>query len=531
MPDLRTDDRFPTFAVEGVKAGLAAVFTFPLRDGKGGMGALDLYRETPGGLTAKNMEAAQTLADVAAAYLLNAQARLEARSTSDKFEYGMLHDPLTGLANRRLLQERLEHAGRRARRSQSCAAVLFIDLDRFKQVNDTHGHVVGDQLLITVARRLSSLIRPGDTLARISGDEFVFLCVDMRAASDVDGLVSRIKTSFEAPFVLGKLHLSLKASIGVAFSGPGEEVSDRLLANADIAMYQAKRKGGARHRTIDLRESQHLYQHDVMERALTRALDRDELGVAYQPIVSTVDGHVTSVEALLRWTRPKHGPVPASSIIALAEESDLINRIGTWILERACRDHGRWLADHSNTPVDLAVNVSAGQLVGPDFASTVSQVLVDTGMDPHALILEMTENIFIEDDEQAGAVLGALRATGIRIALDDFGTGYSSLSYLRRLPIDIVKIDQSFIADINRKSVGRAANGASVVAAITHLAHAFGLTVVAEGVENRSQHNAVRAVGCEEAQGYLYARPMPASAIGGRLALPQGREKAVFAPL
>lgn len=529
VPDLRSDDRFPAFAREGLKAGLAAVFTFPLRDGEGGLGALDLYRDTSGALSTKNLVAAQTLADVATAYLLNAQARTEARTTSEKFEYGTLHDPLTGLANRRLLQDRLEHAARRARRSESSSAVLFLDLDRFKHVNDTYGHLVGDQLLVAVARRLSSLIRPGDTLSRFSGDEFVFLCVDMRAASDVDVLVRRIQTSFDQPFVLGDVRLSLKASIGVAFSGPGEKVSDRLLASADMAMYRAKRKGGARHQTIDLREAQDLYQHDIMERDLRAALDREELEVAYQPIVSTVDGRVTSVEALLRWSRPKLGPLPTSSVIALAEESDLINRIGAWVLERACHDRGRWLAEHG-APVDLAVNVSARQLTGPDFCSTVSRVLADTGMDPTALILEVTENIFIEDDEQAAAVLGILRAMGVRVALDDFGTGYSSLSYLRRLPIDIVKIDQSFIADINRKSTARTANGAAVVAAVTHLAHAFGLTVIAEGVETQRQHNAVRAVGCEEAQGYFYARPMAASAMAGRLASPESKGAPALAP-
>jgi diguanylate cyclase (GGDEF)-like protein len=517
IPDLGADDHFPTFSVEGVKAGLAAVFTFPLRDGEGGMGALDLYRDTAGALSKKNMEAAQTLADVATAYLLNAQARMEARSTSDTFEYGTLHDPLTGLANRRLLQERLEQAGRRARRSRSSAAIIFIDLDRFKQVNDNHGHLVGDQLLIAVARRLSSLIRPGDTLSRFSGDEFVLLCVDMHAPADVDVLVHRINHGFDEPFVLGGLLLSLKASIGVAFAGPGQQVSDRLLASADMAMYQAKREGGARHQTVDLREAHAVYEHDLMERALTTAFGQDELDVAYQPIVSGLDGHVTSVEALLRWTRPKFGPVPPSSIIALAEETNLISGIGAWVLERACRDRGRWLADHHEMPIDVTVNVSARQLADPDFCSTVSRVLADTGMDPSALVLEVTESIFIEDDERTAELLDTLRTMGIRLALDDFGTGYSSLSYLRRLPIDIVKIDQSFIADINRRSNGGTGNGAAVVAAVTHLAHAFGLTVVAEGVETQRQHDAVRAVGCEAAQGYFYARPMPASEIGAYL--------------
>jgi diguanylate cyclase (GGDEF)-like protein len=252
VPDLGTDTQFPEFAPAAVAAGLAAVFTFPLREADGRLGALDLYRDTPGILGRQDMDAAQTLADVAAAYLVNAQSRDDARATTELFRHNALHDPLTGLPNRMLLQQRLEHAAQRAQRSRTNAAILFVDLDHFKQVNDRHGHPAGDELLLAVARRLSALIRPGDTLARFAGDEFVFLCEDLHDESDVELLASRVDAAFAEPFVLTDLEVSVTASVGVAFAGLGDLISESLLAEADTAMYQAKRKGGSSHQIIDL---------------------------------------------------------------------------------------------------------------------------------------------------------------------------------------------------------------------------------------------------------------------------------------
>ncbi len=341
VPDLSLDDQFPRFAPPAMEAGLAAVFTFPLRHGSGRLGALDLYRDTPGVLDPHDMEAAQTLADVAAAYLLNAQAREEARATATRFHHIALHDPLTGLPNRLLLEQRLEHAARRASRSNTNAAVLFADLDRFKEVNDTHGHQVGDELLVAVARRLAALVRPGDTLARVSGDEFVFLCEDLTSAADVEILARRIDDAFTEPFALAHHSLSISASVGMAFAGPGEQISEQLVDEADIAMYQAKRKGGARHQIIDIREAVQTDDRNSMERDLRLAFAEDQLEVAYQPIVRSGDGLVTGVEALLRWTHPQRGEVSPMSMITIAEQSDLINEIGAWVLERSCRDHAR----------------------------------------------------------------------------------------------------------------------------------------------------------------------------------------------
>jgi len=511
-PDLRKEVRFPRFTAAAVAAGLGAVFTFPLRHGDGRLGALDLYRSTTGPLRAHDMNAAQTLADVTTAYLLNARAREEARSTADRFRHLALHDDLTGLPNRMLVHERIEHAAQRARRSHANAAILFVDLDRFKQVNDVYGHAAGDELLVSVARRLSALVRPGDTLARVSGDEFVFLCEDLSSADDVEVLAHRLHGAFSAPFDLTTAEVPVSASIGMAFAGPGEEISKRLVAEADFAMYQAKRRRSGARRILDLREDVKLGDVGTLERDLRTALANENLQVAYQPIVDSRDGAVVGVEALLRWTHPQRGPVAPMSMVEVAEQSSLIRDIGAWVLSRSCRDRSRWMQAHPGARLDVAVNVSARQLMGADFTATVAKALVATGMEPSALVLEVTESIFIEDTDRAMAVLDELKSLGVRLALDDFGTGYSSLGYLRRLPIDIVKIDRSFIADI-----GHAAQGGAIVAAVTALAHTLGLTVVAEGVESRRQRDDVRAIGCELAQGYFYARPMSADAIGVHL--------------
>jgi diguanylate cyclase (GGDEF)-like protein len=502
-------------------------FTFPLRHGDEPVGALNLYRDVAEELDPHDMDSAQTLADVAAAYLLNAQARTQMRASADRIRHDALHDPLTGLPNRLFLAQQLEHTGQRASRSRTSTAVLFADLDRFKQVNETHGHRVGDELLRVVARRLSSLVRPGDTLARVSADEFVFLCEELHSAADAEFLARRIDNAFATPFELTGKELTVTASVGMAFAGPGEDVSSRLVVKADIAMYQVKRKGGASHQVIDLRAVHESDDLADLERDLRTAFGAEKLDVAYQPIVNSADGVVTGVEALLRWGDPDYASVSPLAMVRVAEQTGLINDIGAWVLERACRDRVRWLHEHPDAPLDLAVNVSGRQLMEPDFAATVAAVLVQTGMDAGALVLEVTEDIVIEDSARSKRVLADLRDLGVRLALDDFGTGYSSLSYLSRLPVQIVKIDQSFIADIAKSTTGGA-----IVAAVTRLAHVLGLTVIAEGVETESQRDRVSAIGCEAAQGFFYARPMSAAAISSHLdAMPMGPHNGPAGPL
>lgn len=504
VSDLGDDELFPIFAPRALEAGLVAVFTFPLRQGDHQLGALDLYRKTPGALDADAMKSAQTLADVAAAYLLNARARADLRESSDRYRESSLHDALTGLPNRILLAQRLEHAVLRARRSGKMVAVLFADLDRFKEVNDVHGHQTGDELLVAVAERLTALLRPGDTLARLSGDEFVVLCEDLGEASQVEPLAARIGVAMAEPFLLSGKELDVSASIGIAFAGPGNDLPDRLLRDADAAMYQAKRKGGARHQVIDLREQRLAQRRVGLQHDLRGASARGELRTDYQPIVTTADGRITSVEALLRWAHPSVGLLPPTVVVPLAEQSGLISEIGIWVLEQGCQDLRRWRRAEGCGDLTISVNVSAHQLMAPDFAATVAAVLLDNHTDPGQVTLEVTESVFVEDAERALIVLGDLKLLGVTLALDDFGTGYSSLSYLKRFPVDVVKIDQAFIADLARDAAS-----AVIVSAVVDMTHVLGMTVVAEGVETTEQHSQVLALGCESYQGFHFARPMP----------------------
>jgi diguanylate cyclase (GGDEF)-like protein len=509
IPDLAHDERYPGFAPAAVEAGLAAVFTFPLRHGDGRLGALDLYRDVSGDLSAGDLEAAQTLADVVAAYLLNAQSRDEALAASDRFHHNAEHDPLTGLPNRTLLEDRLEHAAQRARRSNAGAAVLFADLDRFKEVNDTHGHPVGDELLLAVADRLSSLVRPGDTLARVSGDEFVFLCEDLHGPGDVEVLAHRIDAAFALPFVLSTGALSITASVGVAFSGSRGDISGQLVNEADTAMYQRKRKGGAGHQTLDIRDLQRSDRADELT-ARWMPFHENQPDIVYLPIVRATDGIIVGVEPVLRG----HGRPQSTD---------------GWVLERSCLHRADWLREQPDAPWELAVHVSARQLARRDFSDSVTRVLDRTAMDPTALVLQITENTLGEQTQRSVSALSDLQALGIRIALGDFGSGYSSLHHLLRLPINIVKIDQAFIADIGQPSRSR-----SIVESVTRLAHDLGLTVVAEGVETQQQLQALKAAGCDQAQGLLFGPPMLPGDVAARpataeqvLSVPAPREPPV----
>ena len=508
LPDLSSDTRYPAFGPAAEALGLAAVYTFPLRHGEGRFGALDLYRDTTGQMEAEQLTAAQTLADVAAAYLLNAQARQEVLDTADRFRVSGLHDALTGLPNRLLLEERLQQAAHRAKRNGSTAAVLFADLDRFKRVNDSHGHAAGDSLLVAVASRLAALVRPEDTLARVSGDEFVILCEDLSDPQDGEELAERITKAFATPFVVADRKISISASVGVAYSGPGGDINYQLVIDADTAMYQAKRKGGAGHRVIDVGLSHRAKSQLSLEQDLRSAMTGSGLELAYQPILKAAGGLVTGVEALLRWTHPQLGRIAASTAIGIAEQSPLINDIGAWVLERACRDRQRWFDAHPQHGLDVAVNVTARELVNDGFIDRIRQTLETTGMDPSALIVEVTEGSLIEDGPSAIGLLVALRSDGVRVALDDFGTGYSCLNYLRRFPVDIVKVDQGFVADI-----GRDPAAAAIVTAVNQLSHILGMTVTAEGVETLEQHEQLLRIGCEQVQGHLYAKPMTSEAL------------------
>ncbi len=508
VPDLDVEERFAVFAPRALEIGLRAVFTFPLRQGQQCLGALDLYRDAPGGLTADEVATAQTLADVTAAYLVNAQGRADLQYASDRSHERSVHDAPTGLPNRILLLERIDHAIVRSGRSKKVVAVLFIDLDGFKTVNDTHGHQVGDELLVAMSARITASLLPADTLARLSGDEFVILREELDRADQVEIVASRIVDAIAAPFLVTGVEVEISASVGIAFANQGNDNGEQLLHTADTAMYQMKRKGGAGHQVIDLR-AQQLAEYDMdLRGALSGAADRGELRLAYQAIVGTVGGRIEGVEALLRWEHPIRGSIPPTTTIPLAEQSGLIVEIGRWVLERACIDRSDWTGAR---PSGLAINISAHQLMAPDFVTTVAAILSDTHTDGTCLTLEITEGALISDKERAHVVLDQLKELGLLIALDDFGTGYSSLSYLKRFPVDIVKIDQSFITDLTRDKSSHA-----IVSKSVELAHLLDMVVVAEGVETEDQYQAVAALDCDLCQGFYFGRPTSPTIIGER---------------
>lgn len=506
VPDLRTETRFPQFVRAASAAGLGAVFTFPLtRDGHR-LGALNLYRDLPGGMSAKTLSAAQTLADVVTAYLVNAQARSELEDASDRSRRAALHDPLTGLPNRVLLLERMEHALLRSARSQRASAVLFIDLDHFKTVNDRYGHEVGDNLLQQVAGRLRHLMRPGDTLARLSGDEFVIICEDLAAVKHATGIGARLAEGMNVPFVLNGTSVTVTASIGIAYTShdDGENfLPKQLLHEADMAMYQAKRNGG--HCVVFQPPHEPL---TTLEQDLRLALEHGELDLHYQPILTAAGGEIRGFEALLRWRHPTRGLIPPSTFIPLAEKSGLIIAIGQWVLQRAWSDRDLWQQQVADRDLEMSVNVSAHQLTAPHFVEQVAGVLAGVDAPPRLLTLEITESVFLKDAELALTVLHQLKDLGVRLALDDIGTGYSSLSYLRRFPIDIIKIDRIFVADLIHDKVSH-----TIVTAVIQLAHGLGMTVVAEGVETQQQHQQVSDLDCDYCQGFHFAAPAPAEEI------------------
>lgn len=508
VPDLALDTRFATFQAQALAQGLAAVWTFPLRQGEKCLGALDLYCQSPRVLDDDAMKVAQTLADVTAAYLVNAQARADLEALSAAAEHNSLHDALTGLPNRTLLLERLDHVLRSSGRSTSTVAVLYIDLDRFKNVNDEYGHRSGDELLIAVASRVTALLRPGDTLARMSGDELVVVCEGLEHERQAVRIAERIVACLAMPFTAGRAKITISASVGIAFAGPHSDLgAERLLHQADVAMYQAKREGGHRHQVINLRDDELDHERQGLAVELAGAVRRGELHLEYQPIVSSFDGRLVGAEALLRWHHATRGVVPPAAAIPLAEDSGLMGDIGRWVLETACTDSRRWDQMPGGPNLHVAVNVSALQLMDPAFVAMVASVLERTKADPARLNLEITEGVLLYDSERAAAVLSDLKKLGVRIALDDFGTGYASLTYLQALPLDVLKIDRSFVSNCTYDAPSRA-----IITKVIELAHLLGLTVVAEGVETSEQHAMLAAQGSEYCQGFYFAKPMPAAA-------------------
>jgi len=433
----------------------------------------------------------------------------ERKMSEEQLLRDALHDALTKLPNRALFLDRLERAmARIVRRPEIRFGVLFMDLDRFKNINDSLGHLAGDQLLVALSRRISTCVRGGDTVARLGGDEFVILLDDVRSEEDAVIIADRIHHALKLPFTLAGHEVYTTTSIGIAMSDTGYLCPQDVLRDADTAMYRAKARGKAQYMVFDSGMHASAVKLLTMENDLRRALDRSEFELHFQPIVSLLDGSIAAFEALIRWRHPQRGLVPPSDFIALAEETGLIVDIGQWTLRRACEQARDWhrLLGGKQLP-GINVNLSPKQLAQPRLVELVAEVLAETNLPPKALTLEITENAIMEEPERAAAILAQLRTAGARISIDDFGTGYSSLSYLHRFPIDAMKIDRSFVNGIENDS-----QHAEIVRTIINLAHNLRKEVTAEGIETPAQAQTLINFRCERAQGYLFSRPLPAEA-------------------
>jgi len=418
-------------------------------------------------------------------------------------------DSLTGLPNRALFMDRLSHALTRAERSGSNLAVLFLDLDRFKILNETLGQPVGDRLLVEVAHRLAACLSPEDTVARLGGDEFALLLEDTSDLSAATALAERVSAEIQRPFVVDGRDVLISASIGVALTGGGSMQPDEVLHNADLAMYQAKAEGRARYELYQPGLSVSTRERLDLQADLRTAGARQELSLRYQPVMSLATLRPVEVEALVRWDHRRRGALLPADFIGLSEETGLIIPIGQWILREACRQARAWQSESPGiAPLVVSVNLSAGQFERSALSEEVGTIVREIGLEPNRLQLEISEAVLMRDDPRTFDRLDALRDIGVRLAIDDFGTGYASLSYLKRLPVNCLKIDRSLV-----KGVGYETEDTAIIRAVTTLARNLGITVTAEGVETHEQLVQLRAVGCDQGQGYFFARPVSADRV------------------
>jgi diguanylate cyclase (GGDEF)-like protein len=432
----------------------------------------------------------------------------ERKRAEEQIERLAFFDPLTGLCNRRLFHDRLAQAQAASTRHGQWAAVCFIDLDNFKDLNDTQGHDQGDLLLKQVSQRLLAAVRVQDTVARLGGDEFVLLLEELGPQEDQAALYAnmvgqKLLEALTVPYELGRGPHHNTPSIGITLFREHHERVEDILKRADLAMYQSKSAGRNTVRFFDPHMQEVVQRRSELERDLREALARDELSLYSQPVVD-VAGHVTGHEALLRWKHPVRGMVSPAEFIPVAEQTGLILPIGDWVMRAACRHLASWATDPQKARWTLAVNLSARQLRQADFVQRVQSVLANTGANPHLLKLELTESLLLHDVEDTILKMDQLASLGIRFSLDDFGTGYSSLSYLKRLPLSVLKIDQSFVRDLLTDP-----NDAAIARTILQLAESLDLKVVAEGVETEGQMQLLQVMGCEAFQGYLFGRPAP----------------------
>jgi diguanylate cyclase (GGDEF)-like protein/PAS domain S-box-containing protein len=427
------------------------------------------------------------------------------KHVEEKLLHDAFHDALTGLPNRSLFVDRLERAIKHSKRHpEQLFAVLFLDIDRFKVVNDSLGHLVGDELLVEIGKRLSGCLRPGDTVARFGGDEFTILLDDIKTPSDAIRVANRIHESLAVPLKLNDQEVFTTASIGIALSSIEYDKPEDLLRDADTAMYRAKAMGRSRHEVFDAHMHAKAVARLQVETDLRHAIERGEFIAYYQPMITLQTGNICGFEALIRWNHPSRGIVSPVEFIPIAEETGMIIHIGKWILKEACRQMQVWREQFPSLNLQaMSVNLSGKQFLQPDLIQQINNILLETGLNGHALKLEITESILMDDIESATYMLAQLRELNVRLAIDDFGTGYSSLSYLYRLPINSLKIDKSFVSRMNLGG-----EHLEIVKTILSLAHNLRMDVIAEGVETVEQFTQLRALKCEHAQGYFFSRPV-----------------------
>jgi diguanylate cyclase (GGDEF)-like protein/PAS domain S-box-containing protein len=445
------------------------------------------------------------------------------REAAEALSQLALHDPLTALPNRSLFMDRLGQALRRLDRQDRVLAVLFVDLDRFKAINDRFGHATGDEMLMAVGARLREVLRPHDTVGRLGGDEFVVLCEDLENDRAAIRVAERVLAALDRPVVCGEQEVVSSASIGIALTRRSDVTPDALLRDADMAMYRAKETG--RHRIEVFDNSARLRSQARLQTAeeLKVAVDSDQLRVVYQPIVHLGQATPAGVEALVRWQHPRRGLLAPAEFIQVAEDTGLVVPLGAWVLRQACRDLlgilDQGTIGGGPSELVMSVNLSARQLSTPGLVAMVESVLAEFQLAPWRLCFEITESILMDDVDLATSVLSDLRALGVRLAIDDFGTGYSSLGYLRRFPVDVVKLDRAFVAGLGSDTAADA-----IAAAVINLGHALGLSVIAEGVETEEQLTVLRALRCDRAQGYLWSAPQTPEALSEWMAAkPSGR--------
>jgi diguanylate cyclase (GGDEF)-like protein/PAS domain S-box-containing protein len=498
VPDWATEERFKRQEITG-EGDVRSTLTVLIGDRERRYGVLASYAVGPRDYSPADIDFVQSLANVLG-------DALERQSTEDAIQHRALHDPLTGLPNRVLFLDRLEHAlARLARQRAARAAVLFVDLDNFKLVNDSLGHQVGDELLAAVAARLRQAIRPSDTVARFGGDEFGLLLEEVSNERGAIAMAQRLATVLARPFELEASEHFVTASVGIALAEGGEQAAD-LIRDADAAMYRAKERGRARYELYDEVMRGRGIARLRVENDLRRALDRQELRLAYQPVVSLRDELIVGVEALVRWQHPERGLILPDEFVPIAEDSGLIERIGGWVLESACQQGARWAAAAPDAaPIGISVNLSPIQLAQRTCVERVARVLHRTGLDPSLLSLEITETTLVSKADAIGEALRALKELGVRLVLDDFGTGYSSLGYLTRLPLDALKIEREFV-----HALGTDRSDHAITEAIIAMARALSLQVVGEGVETDGQVAELRRLRCDFAQGFYFSTPLTA---------------------